>query len=689
MIRLNDRSILEYSYRKLLFISVIVFLLFSSPLALGKNISEIITYDQWTNLVKHSAGKIPELQALWQWQKKTGHHVYVGGGALRGLLQWLHKNLQNHSLEEVKNMKVPGMTDLLIIKGSDIDLFAPDDIVEKIKHDLPQYANWDILSDSFHKINVKLGGPTIEKIRVNPNYWDDPLGGLRHYYEGKLVFSWTPEDEFRKLYWVKERGNTKTAEALRFLRMENDLPELKATTESYNLISQISEVEMPLIGIDRPSGVNWWIQHKGLEKLYKSTGKNFPETVDTLRKRNLLYLLGSKKFKIESGPQDEKTIDYVDNLIKRGFDINDLKLIERMQCSTISSSIKMMEKLLPMIKSPSDFIKATELVTTHPTGEYKTALENWIDKNIDVFFSTNPTLSDIKKLQQQSITSVETAIKLKQKAIPMIKATKDFLELAEFNVQNPNGNYKTATNNWIDKNIDVFFSTNPTLSDIKKLQQQSITSVETAIKLKQKAIPMIKATKDFLELAEFNVQNPNDNYKTAMNNWIDKNIDFFFSTNPTLMDITKLDRQYVRSIETRIKLKSTSINKFKKTADYLTLIKINHDNHGKEYKQAISKLTNETLDFFLSLNPNGSEIENFLNIIEQNASALSRESNYKIEKYSKKLGITPPSLRFKIRNCLRSFFTSIITIPPPKESIIFAAPFKLAYHTLVSYQKSS
>ena len=174
-----------------------------------------------------------------------------------------------------------------------------------------------------------------------------------------------------------------------------------------------------------------------------------------------------------------------------------------------------------------------------------------------------------------------------------------------------------------------------------------------------------------------------------MNNWIDKNIDFFFSTNPTLMDITKLDRQYVRSIETRIKLKSTSINKFKKTADYLTLIKINHDNHGKEYKQAISKLTNETLDFFLSLNPNGSEIENFLNIIEQNASALSRESNYKIEKYSKKLGITPPSLRFKIRNCLRSFFTSIITIPPPKESIIFAAPFKLAYHTLVSYQKSS
>src|SRR3989339_52760 len=370
MIRLNDRSILEYSYRKLLFISVIVFLLFSSPLALGKNISEIITYDQWTNLVKHSAGKIPELQALWQWQKKTGHHVYVGGGALRGLLQWLHKNLQNHSLEEVKNMKVPGMTDLLIIKGSDIDLFAPDDIVEKIKHDLPQYANWDILSDSFHKINVKLGGPTIEKIRVNPNYWDDPLGGLRHYYEGKLVFSWTPEDEFRKLYWVKERGNTKTAEALRFLRMENDLPELKATTESYNLISQISEVEMPLIGIDRPSGVNWWIQHKGLEKLYKSTGKNFPETVDTLRKRNLLYLLGSKKFKIESGPQDEKTIDYVDNLIKRGFDINDLKLIERMQCSTISSSIKMMEKLLPMIKSPSDFIKATELVTTHPTGEY-------------------------------------------------------------------------------------------------------------------------------------------------------------------------------------------------------------------------------------------------------------------------------------------------------------------------------
>ena len=83
------------------------------------------------------------------------------------------------------------------------------------------------------------------------------------------------------------------------------------------------------------------------------------------------------------------------------------------------------------------------------------------------------------------------------------------------------------------------------------------------------------------------------------------------------------------------------------------------------------------------------KFENFLNIIEQNASALSRESNYKIEKYSKKLGITPPSLRFKIRNCLRSFFTSIITIPPPKESIIFAAPFKLAYHTLVSYQKSS
>lgn len=314
--------------RLVLKLSIALFVALSLPTADARSsrpLTDILTYRDFTDLVKESTSKIPELQEIWKWQRKTGAYVYFGGGCLRGLLHWLYIQLQNHTIEEVRSMRVPHMDDLQLQKGSDLDLFAPDDLIDTIKHDLPRYKDWDIISDTSHSDNLILGGPTLEKIRVNPNYFDDPLEGLRDYYEGRLVFHMTSERKFRKLYWVAKKGNTKTTEALRFIRFTYDLPELRADSDSISLIRQIAEIETPIITEKNSK----WIS-KALLKAHNSTGNNLVRTLKALRKYNLLSLLGYHGFRI---PGRYDFSDYISTLRDLGFSTAEIKSAARMVVS--------------------------------------------------------------------------------------------------------------------------------------------------------------------------------------------------------------------------------------------------------------------------------------------------------------------------------------------------------------------
>jgi len=433
-----------------------------------KNIEEIISFTEWTELLKISVSKIPELRALWKWQEKTGHHVYIGGGALRGLMQWLHKNLQNHSLEEVQKMKIPNIKELLILKGSDIDIFVPDNAIEALKRDLPEYASWDILGERFHEENVKLGGPTIEKVRANPSSWDDPLNGLKHYYEGKLVFHMTPENVFRDLYWVKERGNTKLSEALRFLRMENDLPELRATPESYKRISNIGKIEMKYI--KKGTNNDWWIQKKGLAKLYKSTGNNFSETLDILRKRNLLWVVALKNYSIPAAPENKDLVNYFDNLKERGFSLKELKFVERMQVNQASGNKAIMSKTANWVQSTANFITISEFSTSSPSDAYKVKMNKFIRANLDTFSGTNPSIEQINKLSStDQVSNLNIHTSLTNEALTLVRSSKDIIDIASNKKNDPTDSYYRAAHNFVETNINSFFRESPTISQVNQL----------------------------------------------------------------------------------------------------------------------------------------------------------------------------------------------------------------------------
>ena len=211
--------------------------------AFAKNIDEMMTYDQYRNLIKHCIDKVPDLQFFWKWQRnKSIKDVYAGGGRLRGLLLWSHQQLQKHSYEEVWNMDVPAFSQLSITSAVEVDkdLYVPDRLEEAVKEWIP---DWDILDESFYQETLTNGGATLDKIRVSPAWIDDPVHGLDDFYHGRLRFIWSNQQSTESL-----KGDLKINLAIRFLRFSVDFKDiLSPTAESLALVKKIPAAEDSLI----------------------------------------------------------------------------------------------------------------------------------------------------------------------------------------------------------------------------------------------------------------------------------------------------------------------------------------------------------------------------------------------------------------------------------------------------------
>ncbi len=359
-------------------------------------LSKIITYQQWTSLLMRHVGKIPELVPYWQWAQQTGSDIYYGGGTLRGLKHWLYVQLQHHHYNVVWNIQTPSIHQLQLQEGSDIDLWAPDELIQRLKTELPMYANWDILGDSFHRGNVKLGGPTLEKIRINPWKHDDPLNGLAHYYEGKLVFHWTPELEFRESFWVDKRGNSRTTEALRYVRFLYNLPELSLDEESKQNIHNIISNEADILY--RSETTDYWIK-KSLKKLLIATGYNMVETVDALREMRLLQIMGRYQYNFEF---KASLPDYVGALVNRGFSLGELKWVQRMfPPQTVEECIRFMNSILYRVQTAEEFLILAKPHITNPSNEYLQEINIWILNNLGKFLIFSPSQEQKNRLIYQ------------------------------------------------------------------------------------------------------------------------------------------------------------------------------------------------------------------------------------------------------------------------------------------------
>ena len=165
----------------------LVFLCLQFQSAFARNLDEIITFPQFQELVKHKIDMVPDLKVFWDWQRqKNIRDIYAGGGRLRGLLLWIHKQLQTRSYQEVWNMAVPRFEDLAIATNVDVDrdFYTPDHLKQAVKDWMPA---WDVIDQSFYNAATANGGSTLDKIRVSPIQIDDPAHGLEHFYHGQCA----------------------------------------------------------------------------------------------------------------------------------------------------------------------------------------------------------------------------------------------------------------------------------------------------------------------------------------------------------------------------------------------------------------------------------------------------------------------------------------------------------------------
>ncbi len=266
--------------------------LFISCLAFSKPptpLNQILSYEEFTQLVMHNSARVPDLKKLWSWTEKNNQtEVYWAGGTLRGFLHWHYLQLQNHSVAEVQNMPVPSIPDLQLLGGVDVDFVGPAAAEAGATRSLKNLAELDFIDADTYAEYSKCGGPTIEKIGINPSKIMDPYQGFRHYYEGKIVFEWTNETEFRNFPWIKDGDFSKTTEALRFIRFGYyNLPELKPDAKSIKMIRKIADFEIPFMR--QQDRLAW--AGKALKKLIQSAHGNLPEVLSLLYDYKLAPIL--------------------------------------------------------------------------------------------------------------------------------------------------------------------------------------------------------------------------------------------------------------------------------------------------------------------------------------------------------------------------------------------------------------
>ena len=273
----------------------------------GRTSSTDISVGEFKTILRQYVHQIPDLQQLWRnVDSQQTRPVYLTGGVLRGAIHHLKQEIDYYGVDRAQRTSPRWAESLLLQQWSDMDLVAPKQWREWVQSHLRQ--SWDILSSDFMEDSTLVGGSTIEKVRVSPWEVIDPDNALRDYLAGRLVFlpgSYTNHGEIF--------GNTRLAQALRFLRLSVNLPEAEITPESWRRLRQISDQEWN--SIRRGQESDYWVT-KGIKKLYHAVDQSPDRFITLLQKANLLNLLAHHHFSLT--PDEPLNARQVSVLAQRG-----------------------------------------------------------------------------------------------------------------------------------------------------------------------------------------------------------------------------------------------------------------------------------------------------------------------------------------------------------------------------------
>lgn len=293
-------------------------------------LSEILPYDRFIQLLQHTVRQIPDLDPLWSWQETTdtagADEVYLQGGVLRGVLIWLHEQLQTKSPEEIESMPLASTEDLLT-QLADRDLLSLALTEEQLEAEVPYVdeENYEVRSPLDQRNAVLMGGTTLEKAGVSPVSIIDPLDGLEHFWKGQLVYA---TGEWRS---APTQGYSLLDGALRHLRFVHDLWFLEVPPDSLERLQAVGPSEF---GVNGRTAMSKHMIEKPLAKFLESVGRDVVRALDILRVSEFLPTISDGNYQFQRDVLDPSTgaqhlPRLVAKLVERGFDGTDLRQARR------------------------------------------------------------------------------------------------------------------------------------------------------------------------------------------------------------------------------------------------------------------------------------------------------------------------------------------------------------------------
>lgn len=384
---------MKYKISRFLFL--IVFFtstLFAEPVTAPP--SDKITIEQYRFALKNAVRLVPELADLWIWTHK--HELkdfYLGGGILRGLVRWLHIQLQNHPYDSVIQMKPPSIFELLIVKEADKDLYIPATQYDVIKG-WKTYSDWDLIKDDFYQNTIRNQGSTLDKLSVSPGYYDDirdPLEAIDMLYHGKIEFK-LPTD-ISKIPEVVT-GDTRLGLAMRFLRFMNDMKDVVTPTEqSMILVKRSIQEEKHLIPVCESEHPKWPASNeatvskntqvrisRNTKSLFKSLGNNAYAFIKFLKEHDLYTTLASNHYGV-----DTKFTDPVNTLAEfrvHGLTHEDMFLFGQMTAWDVNRARSYHQFLNQHALSDKEIVKSFEPLWNTQSESYKSQLAQFYSQEL-------------------------------------------------------------------------------------------------------------------------------------------------------------------------------------------------------------------------------------------------------------------------------------------------------------------
>lgn len=393
--------------------------------------SNTISFSEYRTLVKDSVRRIPDLAPMWAWADQHQlKGIYLGGGALRGLLKWVNIQLATRTPSEIMKLPVPKVQDLLINKSGDKDLYTPDHLKKTIKS-WSSYSDWDIIGESFYQDTLRNEGSTIDKLRINPNWADDPFNALMQFYEGRIEIKFSP-DWNKSDRSVRVLGDTRIGLALRFIRFVFDLREVVAPN------AQSSELVKKLI-LEDASELPWndkevhtWAGQKddkaesvrvritrSLVSLMTAVSNNAFVFIHQLKAFGFFEVLAMKNYSIPSVRFDSPDLQ-LGRYREAGLKHRDMYMFARMAGWDLNRTMAFHAFLLSTAQTNEDVIRSFAFHFERPSNEYKSRLQEFAVANFNVVlqkldFST--LTEENMLLLERNLGTIPESIRLKEEYI--------------------------------------------------------------------------------------------------------------------------------------------------------------------------------------------------------------------------------------------------------------------------------